>query len=152
LLEPEQGRSALDLLLHISTTARRSRRIATRQSTRGEPQTMKRMVLMTYTPRDLYEEEYAQFIREIDYPNFRQCPYILDYSCWRIVESVQGKELFTHFDCMEVRDFADWEQIISWPSVQDNIRRWTQEWSRHGLEHPDPAENPKISFCERYWG
>jgi hypothetical protein len=113
---------------------------------------MKRMVLLTYTPRELDEAEYHQFIREIDYPNFRQCPWIVDYKCWRVVESVQGKEMFTHFDCMEVRDFADWPNIVSHPSVQENIARWTADWSRHGSDHPDQSENLKISFCEDYWG
>lgn len=113
---------------------------------------MRRLVLLTYTPRELDEEEYARFIREIDYPNFRQCPHIVAYHCYRVVESVQGRELFTHFDSMEVRDFADWPKILEWPSVQENIRRWTQEWSRHGPDHPDPADNLKISFCEEYRG
>lgn len=113
---------------------------------------MKRMVLMTYTPRELDEQAYAAFIRGIDYPNFRQCPYIVDYSCWRVVESVQGAAVFTHFDQMEVRDFADWPKILAWPSVQENIARWTADWSRHGSGHPRPEENLQISFCERYWG
>ncbi len=113
---------------------------------------MKRMVLMSYTPRELDEAEYARFIREIDYPNFRECPYIVDYKCWRIVESFQGTERFTHFDCMEVRDFADWPQILAWPSVQENIRRWTADWSQHGPEHQTPGDNLTISFCEDYRG
>lgn len=113
---------------------------------------MKKLVLMTYTPRELDEAAYQEFIQKIDYPNFRQCPYILDYSCWRTVDSVQGKEEFTHFDLMEVRDFADWPSILDWPSVQENIKLWTESWSRHGLDAEDPAENLKISFFERYWG
>ena len=52
----------------------------------------KKLVLLTYAPRSLDEEEYAKFIREIDYPAFRQNPRIIDYSCWRVVESVQGAE------------------------------------------------------------
>ena len=39
---------------------------------------MRRMVLLTYTPRELDEEEYARFIREIDYPAFRQHPDIVE--------------------------------------------------------------------------
>ncbi|MDX6562129.1 MAG: hypothetical protein QOD65_1943 [Gaiellales bacterium] len=113
---------------------------------------MKRLALLTYTPRELDEETYAEFIREIDYPNFRQCPWIIDYSCWRSVESVQGTELFTHFDLMEVRDFADWPKIAAWPSVRENIERWTRDWSKYGSEHPRPEDNLKITFCERYWG
>lgn len=113
---------------------------------------MRRIVMMTYTPRELDEEAYSAFIRGIDYPNFRQCPHIVDYSCYRIVESVQGKEQYTHFDLMEVRDFADWPQILAWPSVRENIARWTQDWSRYGPDHPNPAENLTISFCQRYWG
>jgi hypothetical protein len=112
----------------------------------------RKLVLMSYTPRELDEEEYSRFIRDIDYPNFRECPYIVAYHCYRIVESVRGKEMFTHFDVMEVRDFADWPQIVEWPSVQDNIRRWTAEWSQHGADHPDQSENLKISFAEEYWG
>lgn len=112
----------------------------------------RKRVLMTYTPRELDEEAYATFIREIDYPNFRQCPDILDYTCWRIVENVQGREMFTHFDLMEVRDFADWPRILAHPSVQGNIARWTAEWSRHGPDHPRPEENLTISFCEEYHG
>ena len=60
----------------------------------------KQLVLLTYTPRELSEDEYAKFIREIDYPAFRQNPHIIDYSCWRVAESVQGGEQFTHFDLM----------------------------------------------------
>ena len=67
----------------------------------------KKLVLLTYyTPGELDEAEYAKFIREIDYPAFRQNADILDYSCWRVTESVQGKESFTHFDLMEVADFS----------------------------------------------
>ena len=112
----------------------------------------KKLVLLTYTPRALDEEEYAKFIREIDYPAFRQNPDILDYSCWRIAQSVQGKEDFTHFDLKEVSDFARWEAIVGDPVVRGNVERRTREWSRHGPEHPDQSENLKISFCERYWG
>ena len=32
----------------------------------------KKLVLLTYTPRELDEAKYAEFIREIDYPAFRQ--------------------------------------------------------------------------------
>jgi hypothetical protein len=113
---------------------------------------MRKMVLLTYTPRELDEEEYARFIREIDYPAFRQHPDIVEYTCWRVVESVQGRETFTHFDCMVVKDFADWERIVSDPAVRGNVERWTRDWSRHGPEHPDQSENLKISFCEDYWG
>ncbi len=92
----------------------------------------RKRVLLTYTPRELDEEESARFIREIDYPAFRQCPHILDYTCWRVVESVQGRETFTHFDLMEARDFADWPAILADPAVQWNIERWTRDWSRYG--------------------
>ena len=44
----------------------------------------KQLVLLTYTPRELSEEDYAKFIRETDYPAFRQNPHIIDYSCWRV--------------------------------------------------------------------
>jgi hypothetical protein len=112
----------------------------------------KQLVLLSYTPRALDEEEYARFIREIDYPAFRQNPHIIDYSCWRIAESVQGREEFTHFDLMAVDDLANWQAIVSDPAVAANVERWTKDWSRHGPGHPDQAENLKISFCRRYWG
>ena len=112
----------------------------------------KQLVLLTYTPRELDEEEYARFIREIDYPAFRQNPHITDYTCWRVTESVQGKEQFTHFDLMEVDDLANWPAILADPAVQGNIARWTKDWSKHGPDHADPAENLKITFCERYEG
>lgn len=112
----------------------------------------KQLVLLTYTPRQLDEEEYASFIREIDYPAFRQNPDILDYGCWRIVDRAQGTETFTHFDLMEVRDLSRWEAIVSDPVVRGNVERWTKDWSRHGPDHADQSENLKISFCERYWG
>jgi hypothetical protein len=112
----------------------------------------KQLVLLTYTPRELNEEEYASFIREIDYPAFRQNPHIIDYSCWRVADSVQGREEFTHFDLMAVDDLANWQAIVSDPAVAGNVARWTKDWSRHGPDHPDPAENLKISFCRRYWG
>lgn len=33
-------------------------------------------------------------IRERDYPAFRQNPYITQYSCFEIVENVEGEEWF----------------------------------------------------------
>ena len=83
-----------------STTCRRP------TDRREDIQVAKKLVLLTYTPRELDEEKYAKFIREIDYPAFRQNPDILDYSCWRVKESVQGSETFTHFDLMEVADLS----------------------------------------------
>jgi hypothetical protein len=112
----------------------------------------KKLVLFTYTPRPLDEEAYSKFIREIDYPAFRQNPDILDYSCWRTVESVQGRETFTHFDLIEVADFSNWQSIVSDPVIAGNAERWNREWSQHGHEHADQSENIKVTFCERYWG
>jgi hypothetical protein len=112
----------------------------------------KKLVLLTYTPRPLDEDEYARFIREADYPAFRQNPHIIDYSCWRVVESVQGAETFTHFDLMAVDDLANWQKIVDDPVVRANVERWTRDWSRYGPDHPNQADNLKISFCERYWG
>jgi hypothetical protein len=112
----------------------------------------KKLVLLTYTPRELDEDAYSKFIREIDYPAFRQNPDILDYSCWRTVESVQGKESFTHFDLMEVADLSKWQSIVGDPVVRGNVERWTREWSQHGPEHADQSENLKVTFCEKYWG
>jgi len=112
----------------------------------------KQLVLLTYTPRELDEEEYGKFIREIDYPNFRQNPHILDYSCWRVSESVQGREQFTHFDLMAVDDLSNWQAILGDPRVRGNVEQWTRDWSKHGSDHPDQSENLKISFCRRYWG
>lgn len=112
----------------------------------------RQMVLLTYTPRELDEKEYADFIRDIDYPAFRQNPHILDYTCWRVVESVQGRETFTHFDLMEIDSRENWDSILGDPVVRGNIERWTRDWSRHGADHPAPDENLKISFCEIYEG
>lgn len=110
------------------------------------------LVLLTYTPRSLDEDEYAKFIRDVDYPAFRQNPHILDYSCWRIAESVQGRERFTHFDLMAVDDLANWQAIVSDPVVAGNVERWTKDWSQHGPTHQDQADNLKISFCLGYPG
>ena len=77
----------------------------------------KKLVLMTYTPRELDEEAYSEFIRTIDYPAFRQNPDILDYGCWRVTESVQGRESFTHFDLMEVSDLSRWQAIAADPEL-----------------------------------
>jgi hypothetical protein len=112
----------------------------------------KKLVLLTYTPRPLDEEEYGRFIREIDYPNFRQNPHIIDYSCWRITDAKQGAESFTHFDLMAVDDLGNWERILADPRVRGNVEQWTRDWSRFGPAHADQSENLKISFCERYWG
>jgi hypothetical protein len=112
----------------------------------------RQLVLLTYTPRQLDEGEYARFIREVDYPAFRQNPHIIDYSCWRVTEGLQGAEQFTHFDLMAVDDLANWQAIVSDPVVAGNVERWTRDWSRHGPEHENQADNLKISFCQRYWG
>ena len=97
----------------------------------------KQLVLLTYTPARLDEDEYATFIREIDYPAFRQNPHIIDYSCWRVAESVQGREQFSHFDLMAVDDLANWEAIVV-RSGRGRERRPLDE----GLVAPRPATTP----------
>ena len=53
---------------------------------------------------------------------------------------------------MAVDDLANWQAIVSDPVVAGNVERWTKDWSQHGPDHADQAENLKISFCRRYWG
>jgi hypothetical protein len=110
------------------------------------------MVFLTYTPRELDKDDYAEFIREIDYPAFRQNPHVPEYTCWRAIESVQGREMFSHFDLMKIHSLDHWESILTDPVVKGNIERWTRDWSQHGSGHPDPAENLQISFCQMYEG
>jgi hypothetical protein len=65
---------------------------------------------------------------------------IIDYSCWRVVDGVQSREEFTHFDLMAVDDLANGRRsspIRPWRETSPAGRR---DWSRHGPDHPDPAE------------
>jgi len=122
----------------------------------------KQLVLLTYTPRELSEEEYAKFIREIDYPAFRQNAHIIDYSCWRVADSVQGREEFTHFDLMAVDDLANWQAIVSdWPVASDVLlkivvspvrppsdSRRAPDERRPGLLRAKPWSSAVVSRCK----
>ena len=103
----------------------------------------KQLVLLTYTPRELDEEEYAQFIREIDYPAFRQNPHIIDYCCWRVAESVQGREQFTHFDLMAVDDLANWPAILADPAVPGQHRALDEGLVEARARPPGPVREPQ---------
>lgn len=59
------------------------------------------------TPRELDEDEYAKLVRDIDYPAVRQNPHIMDSRRGGVVESVRGREAFTHVDLMVVDDPAN---------------------------------------------
>ncbi len=101
----------------------------------------KKLVLLTYTPRELDEDEYAKFIREIDYPAFRQNPDILDYSCWRASRASRARSDSRTSTSWRSPTSRSWQAIVADPVVRGNVERWTREWSRHGPEHPDQAEN-----------
>ena len=53
----------------------------------------KQLVLLTYTPRKLDEEEYAKFIREIDYPAFRQNPMAVEMAHYPLESLKREKNL-----------------------------------------------------------
>ena len=68
----------------------------------------RRLLLVTYTPhRATDREAYERWIRERDYPAFRQSPRIDEYSCFRVVQSVQGEEWFSHLDLILVGEGVD---------------------------------------------
>ena len=67
---------------------------------------MRKLALITYNIEEPDDPRvYDDWIRAHDYPAFRQNPHILEYHCYRIVQSLQGQERFTYADLISA-DFA----------------------------------------------
>lgn len=109
----------------------------------------RRLLLVTYTPHRADDAEaYAEWIRTRDYPAFRQNPGIDEYSCFRIVQSVQGKEWFTHFDLIFVKDGVEFGRDLRGdPVIAEHARGYHELW----FDAPGP-HNLNVSAAEEIWG
>jgi hypothetical protein len=109
---------------------------------------MKKVVLLSYNLRPGTDiAAFEAFMRERDYPVFRNHPLVKAYTSYRIPQLVQGSVTFTHFDLLEVADFADFAAIFGDSAVQAHAGEWLSRWSEHGLD-ADPSKNFTVAFCE----
>jgi len=115
----------------------------------------RKLVLLTYDIKpgsDL--EEYAQYIRDVDYRKFRQNDGILDYANFVIRKNVRGEEWFKHFDLMFVDDLdafhAEGKLHHGDPAVLDHAAGWRAKWGS------DPETgwrtDVNITYADEIWG
>jgi hypothetical protein len=111
---------------------------------------MRDLVLITYNikePED--KEEFNKVIREKDYPAFRQNPYITQYSCFEIVENVQGEEWFRRFDLMFIKDAEHHpDDIWNDPTLKEHSDWFVPRWLADNPDGPDY----KLSRAREIWG
>ncbi len=115
----------------------------------------RKLVLLTYDIKpgsDL--EEYAQYIRDVDYRKFRQNDGILDYANFVIRKNVRGEEWFKHFDLMYVDDLdayhADGKLHYGDPVILEHAAQWRDKWSRD--ESTGWQGKVNISYADEIWG
>lgn len=109
---------------------------------------MKRLILLTYNLKPGADEAaYADFMRDVDYPVFRQSDKVVDYRAFRVVTEAQAERGFQYFDLLEVDEFADLDEIFADPAISAHAVKWIERWSEHG---PDaaPDQNFGIAMCE----
>ena len=112
----------------------------------------RKLALITYNivePDD--PEEYAEWIREHDYPAFRQNPNILEYSCFNIVQNVQGTEWFKRYDLMFVEEH-DLGGILTDPIIHEHAMKFADTWYADKGKSPDQSINYRVSYAEEIWG
>ena len=109
----------------------------------------RRLILLTYAPQRAADAAaYDRWIRERDYPAFRQHPAILEYSCFRVVRSVQGRERFTYFDLIFLADGVDFQRDLRTdPTIRKHAECYHQTW----FETPGP-HNMTVSLADEIWG
>lgn len=112
----------------------------------------RKLALITYNivePND--PEEYANWIRKYDYPAFRQNPNILEYSCFNIVQNVQGKEWFQRFDLMFVKEH-DLGGILTDKVIHDHAMTFADTWYADKGTSPDQSINYRVSYADEIPG
>lgn len=108
----------------------------------------RRLLLVTYTPHRATDlAAYEQWIRERDYPAFRQSPLVDEYSCFRIVQDVQGEEWFRYFDVIHVKGDAEFADLRADPVIAQHARGYHERW----FDAPGP-HNMNVSAAEEIWG
>ena len=108
----------------------------------------RRLLLVTYTPHRASDEAaYDRWIREEDYPAFRQSPLVDEYSCFRITQSVQGEEWFRYLDLIFVKDGVVQADLRADPVIAQHARGYHERW----FETPGP-HNMNVSVAEEIWG
>ena len=112
----------------------------------------RKLALITYNivePDD--PETYAEWIRKHDYPAFRQNPNILEYSCFNVVQNVQGKEWFKRYDLMFAEEL-DLGGILTDPIIHEHAQRFADTWYADRGKGADQSVNYRVSYAEEIWG
>ena len=115
----------------------------------------RKLVLLTYNLKPNADlTEYADYIRSVDYPKFRQNPHILEYSNFVVRQNARGTEWFKHFDLMVVDDLdgfhAGGQLHFGDPMILDHAAQWRQRWGTDNSSE-NPA-NIKITYADEIWG
>lgn len=111
----------------------------------------RKMVLLTWSLRPGADvEEFENWMRSDEYPTFRRQPEVLSHTGWRIVESINGQERFTHYELLEVASREDYDKLMSREDVLTHAGGWVEKYSFHG---PDGGtDNWTSSYAEEIWG
>lgn len=109
----------------------------------------RRLYLVTYTPQRADDADaYAEWIRKRDYPAFRQHPGVEEYSCFRLTQSVQGREWFTYLDLIFVKEGVGFRrELRADPVIGEHARGYHELW----FDAPGP-HNMNVSLAEEIWG
>src|SRR5262249_34688621 len=105
---------------------------------------MRKLALITYNIEEPDDPHvYGDWIREHDYPAFRHNPNILESSCFRIHQPLQGDEWFRRFDLMYVENF-DLGGILTDPIIAAHADKFAKRWYPDQGELPDQSINYRV--------
>jgi hypothetical protein len=113
----------------------------------------RKMVLLTWRIRPGSNiEEFEDWMRSAEFPTFRKQPEVLNHTGWRVVESINGEEYFTHFELLEVASREDYDKLMSREEVLVHAGGWMEKYSFAGPDAEDMTQNWHSTYVEEIWG
>ncbi len=107
------------------------------------------MLLLTYKlGAHVDQQEYEQWLREVDNPFFNSVPGVQRYANWKVLDEKLGRVAFTHYDLLELDDLDAWEKVWENQKLQEFAQAWTQRWSVHGTDQQYAGLNFQVMLCE----
>lgn len=107
------------------------------------------MLLLTYRLGDhVDEQEYEQWLRDVDNPFFNSVLGVKRYANWKVLDEKLGQVAFTHYDLLELDDLEAWQKVWNNPQLQAFAKAWTDRWSVHGSDEKYAGLNYQVVLCE----
>ncbi len=107
------------------------------------------MLLLTYKlGAHVDQQEYEQWLREVDNPFFNSVRGVKRYANWKVLDEKLGAVAFTHYDLLELDDIDAWEKVWGNQKLQEFAQGWTQRWSVHGTDQQYAGLNFQVILCE----